>query len=197
MKTWQGIVFGTFLGLAAAAVIMLVSAPPRGEPILLTPPPTPGLIQVYVTGAVNSPGVIALPRDSRVNDAITQCGGFTDDADLQSVNLAARINDGDRIDVVSHSEQATKNALASTAAALDPKGKGATVTPTPHFPININTASQQELEALPGIGETKAEQIVTYRQDHGMFKKIEDIQNVPGIGPTIFEKISSDITISD
>ncbi len=197
MKTWQGIVFGAFLGLAAAAVIMLVSAPPRGEPILLTPPPTPGLIQVYVTGAVNSPGVIALPRDSRVNDAITQCGGFTPEADLQSVNLAARINDGDRIIVVSYSEQATRSAAAGTAAAQSPKGKSATVTPTPDFPININTASQQELECLPGIGPSKAEQIVTYRQDHGPFKKIEDIQNVPGIGPTIFEKMSSFITINN
>ncbi len=197
MKTWQAIVFGTFLGLAAAAVILLVSAPPRGEPILLTPPPTPGLIQVYVTGAVSSPGVIALPRDSRVNDAITQCGGFTADADQQSINLAARINDGDRLVVYSRSEQATQSALAGTAAALDPKGKGATVTPTPHFPININTASQQDFESLPGIGPTKAEQIVTYRQDHGQFKKIDDIQNVPGIGPTIFERISSFITIND
>lgn len=198
MKTWQGIVFGTFLGLAAAAVIMLVIAPPRGEPILLTPPPTPGMFRVYVTGAVNSPGVIALPRDSRVNDAIVACGGLSPDADPQSINLAARINDGDRIVVGSLSEQATKNAIASTAAALDPKGKGVTmITPTPSFPININTASQQELEALPGIGSMKAEQIVTYRQDHGLFEKIDDIQDVPGIGPTIFERISSFITVKD
>jgi competence protein ComEA len=196
MKTWQGIVFGTFLGLVAAAVIMLVIAPPRGDPIILTPPPTPDMYRVYVAGAVNSPGVVALPRDSRITDAIMHSGGFTTDADLQSLNLAARINDGDRIYVSSHSETATKNAIASTAAAA-PKAKGAVFTPTPSYPININTATAQELESLPNIGPAKAEQIVTYRQQHGPFQKIDDIQNVPGIGPTIFEKIKTIITTSN
>jgi competence protein ComEA len=196
MKTWQSILFGTFLGLAAAAVIMLVIAPPRGDPIILTPPPTPDMYRVYVTGAVNSPGVVALPRDSRITDAIAHSGGFSTDADLQSLNLAARINDGDRIYVSSRSEVATKNAIASTTAA-DPKTKGAALTPTPSYPININTATSQELEALPNIGSVKAEQIVTYRQQHGPFLEIDDIQNVPGIGPTIFEKISTFITISN
>jgi competence protein ComEA len=196
MKTWQGILIGTFLGLAASALIILIIAPPRGEPIVLTPPPTPNLYRVYVSGAVNTPGVIALPRDSRVNDAINGCGGFSQDADTQSLNLAARINDGDRIVVYSRSEQATKSALASTTSA-DSKTKGLTATPTPSFPININTATQQELEGLPNIGPSKAEQIIAYRQQHGAFKKIEEIQNVPGIGPTIYDKIANIITVNN
>ncbi len=197
MKTWQSILFGTFLGMAASAVIMLVISPPRGEPIILPPAPTPSMLVVYVSGAVNSPGVFTVSRDARVVNAIESAGGLSQDADPQSINLAARVNDGDRIIVLSISQQATRAALNQTAVASNSKGSNATLTPTPSFPININTASQQELESLPTIGPTKAAQILEYRQLHGPFKKLEDIQNVTGIGPSTFEKIKNFITLDN
>jgi competence protein ComEA len=196
MKTWQSILLGTFLGLAGAAIILLVVAPPKGEPILLPPTPTPAAIMIYVTGAVKAPGVVSLPRQSRVLNAIEAAGGFSEDADAEAVNLAAKLNDGDRISVPSRSAQATKMAVSSTTAALEPARKGATPTPTVTYPINLNTATAQELEALPGIGPSKSAQIIAYRQQKGPFKKIEEIQNISGFGPATFEKLKDLITVS-
>lgn len=196
MKTWQSILLGTFLGLAGTAIILLVIAPPKGEPILLPPTPTPAAIMIYVTGSVNTPGVVALPRQSRVLNAIEAAGGLSEDADSEAVNLAAKVNDGDRISVPSRSAQATKMAVASTTAALEPARKGATATPTVTFPINLNTATAQELEALPSIGPAKSAQIIAYRQQKGPFKKIEDLQNIPGFGPATFEKLKDLITVT-
>lgn len=195
MKIWQGILLGTFLGLAAAAIMLLVVLPPKGEPIILQPTPSPAAIAVHVSGAVNAPGVVYLPRQSRVLNAIEAAGGLSAEADPDAVNLAARVNDGERITVLSRSALATKTALTSTAVALNPKVGSATATPVVVFPIHLNTATLPELEALPTIGPTKAAQILAYRQTIGQFLKIEDIQNVPGIGPATFEKIKDFITV--
>ena len=197
MKSWQSILFGTFLGLAASAAIILIVAPPRGESVVLPPAITPSQIIVHVAGAVQNPGLITIPRQSRVMNAIDAAGGFTPDADQATINLAARINDGDRITVPAMSTRATQLVMDATAASLDPKGKNITTTPTPAYPIHINTAALQELENLPNIGPSKAEAIVAYRQKHGPFKKIEDLQNVTGIGPSIFEKIKDIITVDN
>ncbi len=195
MKTWQGILFGTFLGLAFSAVIVMIAQTPRGDPITIPPTSSPTPIIVYVSGAVKSPGLVSLIHEDRVSAAIDKAGGFTADADQTAVNLAAKLFDGDKIFVPSRSEQATEVALNSTQAVL--KSRSASIiTPTPAFPININTATQQELENLPNIGPSKASDIIEYRKVHGPFLKIDDIQNVPNIGPTIFEKIRELISIS-
>jgi competence protein ComEA len=195
MKPWQHILLGSFLGLAAAAVLLLIVSPPRGESIQLPPTPTAGSIAVYITGAVNHPGVVYLPRQSRVLNAIDAAGGLTEDADSESNNLAAKINDGDRIVILSRSILATRIVLTSTAAADTTRGKSSVIVPVVVYPININTASAQDLENLPNIGPTKAEQIITYREQNGSFKTINDIQNVPGIGPSTFEKLKELITV--
>lgn len=197
MKAWQSILLGTFLGLAASAVILLIAAPPRGESVILPPLPTPSQIIVQVAGAVLNPGLVTLPRQSRVMNAIEAAGGFLANADQESLNLAARINDGDRILVQDLSARATQQVAAATAASLDPMGKNITATPAPQYPININTAVPQDLENLPNIGPAKAEAIIAFRQQHGSFKKIEDIQNVTGIGPTIFDRIKDLITVGN
>ncbi len=194
MKAWQNILLGTFLGLAASAIILLIAAQPRGESVILPPLPTPSQIIVQVGGAVLNPGLVTLPRQSRVMNAIEAAGGFLANADQESLNLAARINDGDRILVQDQSARATQQ---EAAANLDPKGRNGTVTPAPQYPININTATQPELENLPNIGPAKAEAIIAFRQQQGRFKKIEDIQNVTGIGPTIFDRIKDLITVDD
>lgn len=197
MKTWQGILLGTFLGLVASAVIVLVATPPRGEPLILPAPPTPSQFIVQVSGAVVNPGLVKIPRQSRVMDAIDAAGGFLADADRDALNLAARVNDGDKITVLTISMRATQAAGAATASSLDPKSKPLVYTPTPAYPININTANAQQLGNLPNIGATKAEAIIVYRQQHGDFKKIEDIQNVTGIGASTFEKIKELITVGN
>ena len=195
MKDWRGILFGSFLGLAFSAVIVLVAQPPRGEPIAIPPTGTPSPMIVYVSGCVKSPGLVSLTQNDRVSNAIEKAGGFTSDADQSMINMAAKLVDGDRIIVPSRSENATKAAINATQAASGTKTKN-TETPIPNFPININTATQEELGNLPNIGPTKAADIIEYRQLHGPFEKIEDIIKVPNIGPTTFDKIKDLITIS-
>ncbi len=97
MNKWATILFGLVCGLLAAGVILLVSMPPRGEPVRLQPPPTPGPLTVHVTGAVANPGVYTLPLEARVQDALDAAGGVTTGADTTSLNLAARLQDGERV----------------------------------------------------------------------------------------------------
>ena len=97
MKNGWWLVLGVVIGLLGSGGVWLASAPPRGNPIELYPPPTETPIQVYVTGEVNSPGVYALPTESRVQDALEAAGGLTQDADHQALNLATALEDGAQI----------------------------------------------------------------------------------------------------
>jgi competence protein ComEA len=179
------------LGLLGTGVILIASSPPRGNPIQLLPPPTPAPIQVHVTGAVNQPGVYTLPVNTRVSDAIQAAGGFTDDANDQAINLAAFLQDGLQIWVPSTiPEQASEYNAGSQDAYRDQRFQS-----TIGALININTAPQEVLEALPEIGPKTAENIITYRQIEGFFTSIEDIQKVPGIGPATYEAIKDQITV--
>lgn len=195
MKLWQGILLGTFLGLAFSAVIVMIAQTPRGDPIAIPPTSSPTPIIVYVSGAVKIPGLVSLSHEDRVSVAIDKAGGFTADADQTAVNLAAKLFDGDKIFVPARRELQTEVSANSNQAASGPRSAGI-ITPTPSFPININTATQQVLENLPNIGPSKASDIIQYRELHGPFNIIEDIQNVPNIGPVIFDSIKELISIS-
>ena len=118
MKLWQGILTGVLFGLIAGAVIWLIIAPPRGEPLTLSPPPTPAPIIVHVAGAVLHPGVYHLDRESRVEDAVKAAGGFTPDADQEHVNLASPLEDGIKINILSI-QQATCGANIGPARRLE------------------------------------------------------------------------------
>lgn len=169
-----GLLAGLMLGLIAAGLIYIVSRPPRGQAIPLITP-TPASLAVYITGAVATPGVYSLPEGSRIEDAVVAAGGFHEDADPQGVNLAARLSDGVQVFVPYLS------------------GK------TPATPIvqrvNINTASMAELDTLPGVGPTLAQTIVDFRVQNGPFQTIEDLMNVPGIGPATFDRLKDMITV--
>jgi len=195
MNTWKSLLLGIVLGLLISGAILLIAIPPRGQPLILTPPPTVSTtIEIYITGAVQSPGIYTLARPARVNDAVLAAGGLLPSADPVSLNLAAKIEDGAQIVVSSLSSSAgsTSGASGSTLkAAQTPR-----VTPTIPYPININTASQALIEQLPGIGPSKAVSIITYRQEHGPFTKIDDIQNVPGIGTGLFNSMKDLITVN-
>jgi competence protein ComEA len=186
MKTWQHILLGTLLGLLCGAVIYLTAVPPKGKPILLQAAPTSSPFVIFVTGAVNHPGVYSLPRSSRVADAIEAAGGTLDTADTKLINLALHIRDGDRINVPYEGEK----------SAVPPAGySGDLQNTTTSYLININSASQTILETLPGIGATRAREIILYRETNGDFKSIEDLQKVTGIGEATLERIRSLITV--
>ncbi|MFC2054121.1 helix-hairpin-helix domain-containing protein [Chloroflexota bacterium] len=190
MKTWWLLAVGIIGGLLGSGVIYLTSSQPRGEGITLLPPPTSAPIIVHIVGAVLDPGVYSLPTNSRQQDAIEAAGGFLSDANPQALNLAAPLQDGDRIIVPtmpSDTPTPATNTSKSTIVEL----------PSSNTLININTASQADLENLPGIGPVKAKTIIAYREINGIFGLIEDIQKVPGIGPKTFENLKSLITIDD
>ncbi len=191
MNTWKSLALGIVIGLLISGAILLIVLPPRGQPLTLSNPPTPPAITVYVTGAVIHPGVYNLPRLSRVNDAVKSAGGFSPTADQTAVNLAAVLEDGSEILVPTIAES-----LAATGTAANSK-KIPQSSPVVNFPININTASVSSLQDLPGIGATKAQAIVTYRQENGPFTKIEDIMDVPGIGSGLFAQLKNLITVAD
>ncbi len=178
--------FGVVFGLLGAGLLYLAARPANGNSIKLLPAPTPAPLVVSVSGAVIRPGLQALPKGSRVQDAILAAGGLTGEAEETAINPAALLKDGDQITVPVKGSQ-----------PLVPAGAKATHIPTPAavFPININTATVSELDALPGIGPVTAGEIIAYRQAHGPFKTIEDIQNVKGIGPATFERIKELITV--
>ena len=176
---------GLLAGLLAAGVILLVQSKPRGEPIELLPPPTPPPIRVHLCGAVAQPGVVVLPPGAILADALAAAGGALPGADLQAVNLAAPLQDGDRICLTN---PATQTAQPDHPPLL-------TATPTDRGLIDINSAQAEELEVLPGIGPVLAGNIVEYRQRNGPFGEVEDLLAVPGIGPGKLEAIRPFITV--
>jgi competence protein ComEA len=185
MKARWAIPFGVLCGFLAAGLLFLASRPLQGEPVQLLPPPTAKPLQVYVAGAVLQPGIQALPPGSRVEDALIAAGGLLPEANPAVLNLAAFVEDGERIYVPLTSEPGGRN------LSTDPfQPVGASL-------ININTASQAELETLPGIGPVTATNIIAYRETNGGFISIDSILNVPGIGPKTLEEIQNLITVED
>lgn len=184
MKAAWALAFAIVLVLIGAGVLQWLGRPPQGEPIKLIPPPTPAPLVIHVAGAVNRPGVYELPIGARVRDAITAAGGFTPDADFQQLNLAEELADGRRI------------LVPVIIVPVPGESRSGEVVLTPGFPVNINTATQAELEALPEIGPKTAENIINYRNVHGPFHSIDEIDNVDGIGPATLEKIKDLITIN-
>ncbi len=188
MKDAWKIVFGLVCGLLAAGLVLLASQAPRGQPINLLPPPTAAPLVVHVEGAVAQPGVYTLPAGSRVQDAIKVAGGMLKEADTRALNLAAPLQDGIRVLLPT---------IPPPTPTPDPNAPRSGKTPTPVivYPININTATQAELESLPGIGPVTAQEIIAYREAHGPFTSIEQIMDVEGIGPKTFEEIQDLITV--
>ena len=179
----SGILFGLFL----AALVWVVSRNPTGEAVVLRPVPTEKPVIVHITGAVPRPGVYALPQGARIQDAISAAGGFLAEAEKSQINLAAVLEDGEKLDIP-YLEGASP---VLTTPIPD------VVTSTTEL-ININTASAEELDTLPGVGPTIAQKIIEYRELNGPFLSIEDITNVPGIGEVTsvtYERLKDLITV--
>ena len=183
MKTFLTGVLLILLGILIAGLIGLTTAPPRGEPVTLLPPPTPLPLVVYVTGAVVKPGLARLPEGCRVQDAVDAVGGVLPEADLSHINLAAPVIDGSQIIIP-----------AGSVSALSPESPSAVTAP--EALININTATSEEIAALPEIGTVTAQRIVEYRTQFGPFTTVEDLLQVFGVGPGTLEKIKGLITVA-
>ena len=143
-----------------------------------------GQIWVYVCGQVASPGVYELPEESRIYEAVESAGGILEQGAAESVNLAEKASDGQRIYIPSKEE-----AAAMPAETPDEGSSGGMNDER----VNLNTADKEELMTLTGIGETRAEAILTYREENGSFHSPEDIMNVQGIKEGIYEKIKEQI----
>lgn len=152
-------------------------------------------ITLHVIGEVISPGVITLKEGARIVDAISACGGKTDNADLTKINLAYVLEDGvqvyipridDNMENIEYiRDDAGENVIIDAVIQEDTK----------QIKVNINTANSEKLQTLPGIGEAMAERIILYRETNGEFITIEDIKNVSGIGDSKFEKIKEYIVV--
>ncbi len=176
----SGILFGLFL----AALVWVVGRNPSGEAVVLRAAPTEKPVIVYITGAVPRPGVYALPKNARVQDAISAAGGFLAEAEKSQINLAALVEDGEKLDI-----PYVEGAIPIVGTPVPE-----VVTSTTEL-ININTASAAELDTLPGIGPTLAQRIIEYREQNGPFISAEDIINVAGIGAGNYERFKDQITV--
>ena len=152
---------------------------------------TDAWIYVDVAGAVRTPGVVKLARGARVYEAIELAGGFAKDAGISAVNQASVLQDGQQLYIVTVEEQKTKQ-LSSSEVSLETSGEGRVADAGK---VNINQASEEELMTLPGIGASKAADIVRYREEQGIFEQIEDIMNISGIKEAVFGKIKDKITV--
>ena len=187
--------------LAFGAVFLFGLRRPQAETIeILTPPTTvvanitpeptstPAPLRVYVSGAVRSQGVYRLPPNSLVEDAITAAGGAADDADLIAINLAHPLSDGEQIYVPALGEEAPPPPLSSEDAADNSRAKTFELSDEP---IDLNTATAEELEALPGVGPKTAALIIRERP----YNSIEDLLRVKGIGEKTLEKLRPHIKV--
>ena len=139
-------------------------------------------IFVDVKGAVKHPGVFETTKDKRVKDLIEEAGGLLDDADTSTLNLSQKVKDQMVIYVLKHGEKPKQISDSSSSSSNTDV-------------ININTANKEQLMKISGVGKTKAEAIISYREKNGDFKKKEDITKVHGIGKATFEKIKDKIEV--
>jgi len=198
LKGLRGYIGLSFFWLAILGGALFLARQPAAEPIEIIPPPTsaiiapaasptPGPLRVDVAGAVKTPGVYTLPRGSLVSDAIAAAGGPAADADLDRINKALSVQDGAQVYVprIAQPIPTTINAPAPS-----PVTRGGQVSVT-EKPVDLNTASVDELDTLPGVGPATAQRIIE-GQPYGA---VEDLLRVKGIGQATFDKLKDLVTV--
>ena len=141
-----------------------------------TPASAASIVVVDVAGAVHRPGLYHLPQGARIADAIARAGGVTKHADPALVNLAAPLADGEQV-LVPSSVPGASAAIASAGG------------PSPTAPVDLNTATAEQLDALPGVGPVTAQKIIDYRTRNGPFRSVDDLDAIPGIGPARIDNL--------
>ena len=142
-------------------------------------------IKIHIAGAIKNPGIIELEENARIADAVEKAGGMTEEANIEKINLAYQVKDGQKIYIPSIYDIGETEIITNEAGEKIIENE----ENSSESLININTATETELETLPGIGPSTALKIVKYRKENGNFKKIEEIKNVSGIGEAKYEKI--------
>jgi competence protein ComEA len=176
-------------GVVVAAVWVLRTPPPsellipQAAAVTSIPAAAPGegALMVQAAGAVLSPGVYRVPADARVIDVIDAAGGLAPGADADRLALAAKVSDGERV-YVPRVGEAVPN--APTGGATEPAG-----------PLDLNTASERDLDGLPGVGPATAKAIVTYRESHGRFTSVDQLLEVRGIGPAKLDQLADMVRV--
>ena len=178
------------------ALLLRPEARPGIEVALPTPTPPPQL-KVYVSGAVAQPGVYPFREGDRLQEAMHSAGGLLPGADASAVNMAVLLEDEQHhhIPLVRESKDDANSSTATPAASKNASPTSEVSTLSPDNPVDVNVASQERLQLLPGIGEVKAEAIIQYRESYGPFGETSEITRVPGIGPDTFENIRHLITV--
>jgi len=160
-----------------------------GEP----PGDAPATITVAAAGAVARPGVYVVPSKSRVADVVTAAGGTLPEADLDQVNLAAKVADADRVFVPRLGQPVPP--VVGAGPGGGGSGAGAAAG-SKDSPVDLNTATAEQLDALPGVGPATAQAIISYRSTHGRFKSINELLQVRGIGPAKFETLRTLVRVT-
>jgi competence protein ComEA len=185
-STTQGVVLTQPSTVASSTSTSAVGGETAGPAASSQPSTAPDLV-VDICGAVARPGVYRLPAGARVCDLLGAAGGATSQAELSAVNLAAKLTDGQQVAVPKHGEAA----VATTAGGSG----GAGGTSAPAAPVNLNLATVEQLDALPGVGPSTAQKIVDYRTANGGFRSVEDLKNVSGIGDAKFASLKDLVTV--
>jgi competence protein ComEA len=181
MTSWRSYFLGLLCGLLSSALILIGNGRLEGRAITLSAPADPPGVRVSIQGAVASPGVYHLPPGSINEEALRAAGGSLPAADLSRVNMAALLNDGQELKIPFRTPTPVMTAPAVSAV------------PAAGSIININTATQGDLDRLPGIGPVLAKRIIDYRDQYGPFQSAEDLLHVKGIGASLLEKIRDQI----
>jgi competence protein ComEA len=193
-RNWRYTILFSVISLVVGGVIGYVGpGRPRAAPIAIsTPVPTataaptatPRPIRVYVSGAVREPAVVELPPGCILEEAIAAAGGARAEADLERINLALELQDQQHVYVPAQGEVGPPPVISGGS-----EGGGAGSL------VNLNTADAAALETLPRVGPATAERIIAHREANGPFEAIEELQDVPGIGPATFEGLKDLITV--
>ncbi len=164
---------------------------------------TVAAVVVQAAGAVAQPGVYELPSGSRVDDLVEAAGGLTGQADIDRVNLAAPVADGERVWLPSKGQEQIPDVVAGTGGSPSSAGVGGSGATTggpggsalPATPVDLNTATAEELDVLPGVGPATAAAILVYREEHGRFGSVEELLEVRGIGDAKLEELRPFVTV--
>ena len=170
-------------------------SPGAGPEVVDATPPADRAPLVHVAGAVKRPGVYRLPEGARVRDAVARAGGRGRGADPDAINLAAKVADGQRI-VVPRRRGTGSGAGAATPGAAEgsaPAADGA--APAPAAPVDLNAATLEQLDTLDGVGPAIAAKILAWRQEHGGFQSVDDLGQIPGIGPKRLEALRARVVV--
>ena len=144
------------------------------------------MITIHISGEVNNPGVVNIESDKRLSDAVDKLGGITENADLNNINLAMKIEDAKHYIIPKLGEEIKNNEVVNYENQNNSDSNK----------ININKATVEELDKLPGVGQATANKIINYREENGDFKSIEEVKNVNGIGNKKYEQIKNEITLN-